>query len=200
MAYKETFEQLANHLLNISPTIISANDLAKTFRIKSDHTVTNYISYLRQAFLLIGIKKYSTKSKIRITQEKVYPVDVAMMNRRENAFVGENLGWRLETVVAMHLLRKCKRNAWDLYYLNERGGECDFLLCNGKNVVQAVQVSYDISNYKTLKREINGLLLVNELTHCENLLLLTDHETKEINIGEVHISVKPVYDWTLEMP
>lgn len=198
IAYKETFEQLANHLLNLSPAIISATDLAKTFRIKSDHTVANYISYLRQAFLLIGIKKYSTKSKIRITQEKLYPVDTALMNRRENAFAGENLGWRLETVVAIHLTRMCKMNGWDLYYLNEQSGECDFLVCNGNNVIQAVQVSYNISDSKTLKREIKGLLLANRLTGCTNLLLLTDHETKEIDTGEVHISVKTVYDWTLE--
>jgi len=198
IAYKETFEQLANHLLNLSPAIISATDLAKTFRIKSDHTVANYISYLRQAFLLIGIKKYSTKSKIRITQEKLYPVDVALMNRRENAFAGENLGWRLETIVAIHLTRMCKTNGWDLYYLNERSGECDFLVCNGNNVIQAVQVSYDISDSKTLKREINGLLLANRLTGCTNLLLLTDHETKEIDTAEARISVKTVYDWTLE--
>lgn len=198
IAYKETFEQLANHLLNLSPAITSAIDLAKTFRIKSDHTVANYISYLRQAFLLIGIKKYSTKSKIRITQEKLYPVDVALMNRRENAFAGENLGWRLETVVAIHLTRMCKTNGWDLYYFNERSGECDFLVCNGNNVIQAVQVSYDISDSKTLKREINGLLLANRLTGCTNLLLLTDHETKEIDTGEARISVKTVYDWTLE--
>lgn len=198
IAYKETFEQLANHLLNLSPAIISATDLAKTFRIKSDHTVANYISYLRQAFLLIGIKKYSTKSKIRITQEKLYPVDTALMNRRENAFAGENLGWRLETVVAIHLTRMCKMNGWDLYYLNEQSGECDFLVCNGNNVIQAVQVSYDISDSKTLKREIKGLLLANRLTGCTNLLLLTDHETKEIDTGEARISVKTVYDWTLE--
>lgn len=198
IAYKETFEQLANHLLNLSPAIVSATDLAKTFRIKSDHTVANYISYLRQAFLLIGIKKYSTKSKIRITQEKLYPVDVALMNRRENAFAGENLGWRLETIVAIHLTRMCKTNGWDLYYLNERSGECDFLVCNGNNVIQAVQVSYDSSDSKTMKREINGLLLANRLTGCTNLLLLTDHETKEIDTGEARISVKTVYDWTLE--
>lgn len=79
-----------------------------------------------------------------------------------------------------------------------RSGECDFLVCNSNNVIQAVQVSYNISDSKTLKREIKGLLLANRLTECTNLLLLTDHETREIDTGEAHISVKTVYDWTLE--
>ena len=85
------------------------------FNFKSPHTVRNYISYLKQAYLLIGIKKYSSKSKVRITQEKIYAVDVAMMNQRENAFAGDNLGWRLETIVMLQLLRKCQQNGWDLY-------------------------------------------------------------------------------------
>ena len=32
--------------------------------------------------------------------------DVAFMDKRENAFSGENLGWRLETIVYLELLRR----------------------------------------------------------------------------------------------
>lgn len=197
ISYKEAFEQLVHHLLNVSPTQIVVSNLSEEFHIKSEHTVKNYVSYLRQAFLLIGIKKYSRKSKVRISQEKVYPVDVAMMNRRENAFAGENLGWRLETVVLIQLLRQCKINGWDLYYLSERSGECDFLVCNGNNVLQAIQVSYDISVEKTRKREINGLVLANKMSGCNNLLLLTDHDYNEIEQNRLHIKIRPVYEWCL---
>jgi hypothetical protein len=151
---------------------------------------------LKQAFLLIGIKKYSSKSKLRVTQEKVYAVDVAMMNQRENAFASDNLGWRLETIVLIQLLRKCKQNGWDLYYLSDRSGECDFIVCNGNTVLQAIQVSYDISSEKTYKRETNGLLLANRHTKCENLLLLTDHESKDIDKCGHHIAVRTVYEWS----
>ena len=200
IAYKEAFEQMAQHLLNVSPTQIVVSNLAEEFHIKSEHTVNNYVSYLQQAFLLIGIKKYSRKSKVRVSQEKVYPVDVAMMNRRENAFAGENLGWRLETVVLIQLLRQCKINGWDLYYLNERSGECDFMICNGNNVLQAVQVSYDISVEKTRKREINGLLLANKMSGCDNLMLLTDHDYDEIEQNGNRIRIRPVYEWCLSLP
>ncbi len=197
IAYKEAFEQMAQHLLNVSPTQIVVSNLSEKFHIKSEHTVKNYVSYLRQAFLLIGIKKYSRKSKVRVSQERVYPVDVAMMNRCGNAFAGENLGWRLETVVLIQLLRQCKINGWDLYYLNERSGECDFMICNGNNVLQAVQVSYDFSVEKTRKREINGLLLANKMSGCDNLLLLTDHDYDEIEQNGNRIRIRPVYEWCL---
>ena len=196
IAYPAQFENMAHHLLNISPYVVSTSDLATIFNFKSSHTVRNYIYYLKQAYMLIGIKKYSQKSKMRVTQEKVYAVDVALMDQRENAFAGENLGWRLETIVMSHLIRKCQCEGWDIYYLKERSGECDFVICDGNKVLQCIQVSYDISSEKTYKREVNGLLLANKQTKCENLLLLTDHEFDNIEKEGHHISIRPVYEWS----
>lgn len=199
IAYKAAFEKMAHHLLNVSPTIVVIKDLAKLFQFKSEHTVRNYVEYLKQAYMLIGVQKYSQKSKVRAVQEKVYAVDVAMMSERENAFAGENLGHRLETIVLVHLMRRCKQEGLDIYYLNERYGECDFLVCKNNHVVQAIQVSYDISAAKTRKREINGLLLAARKTNCNNLLLLTDHEYGEEEAAGHLIKIQPVYDWSLEL-
>ena len=197
ITYKASFEQLAHHLLNVAPNIVTVKDLAKLFNIKSENTVKNYVKYLKEAYMLIGIQKYSQKSRQRMVQEKVYAIDVAMMDQRENAFAGDNLGHRLETIVAIHLIRKCKSEEYDVYYLNDRSGECDFVVCKGNKVVQAIQVSYDISNPKTRKREINGLLLAARHTGCDNLLLLTDHESEEIDENGHHIKIQPVYEWCL---
>ena len=199
IAYKASFENMAHHLLNVSPTIVVSQDLANTFHFKSEHTAKNYVGYLKQAYMLIGVPKYSQKSKVRTVQEKVYAVDVAMMDQRGNAFAGENLGHRLETIVLIHLVRKGKLEGLDVYYLNERYGECDFLVCRGNAVLQAVQVSYDITVEKTRKREINGLLLAAKQTGCTNLLLLTDHESSTIEEGGHKIKVQPVYEWSLEI-
>lgn len=199
ISYKAAFEQLAQHLLNVSPTSIVTTDLADTFHIKSEHTVKNYLAYLRQAFILIGIRKYTAKSKVRVTQEKVYAVDVALVNQRADAFAGDNLGWRLKTVVLLHLMKRCKQNGWDLYYLKERSGECDFIVCSGKTVMQAIQVSYDTAAEKTRKREINGLLLANRQTQCEDLLLLTDHEYGDMVKDGHRITIRPVYDWSISL-
>lgn len=198
IAYKDAFEKMAHHLLNISPTVIDAPNLAQLFDIKSNTTVRNYLKYLKDAFLLIEVQKYSQKSKQRVILEKVYPVDVALMNERENAFAGDNLGWRLETLVLIELKRRSKILNQDVYYLKDRAAECDFLVCKGNSVLQAIQVSYDISAPKTRKREINGLLFAAKKTKCKNLLLLTDHEYEDITVGELEIKVRPVYEWAAE--
>lgn len=199
IAFSAQFENVAHHLLNISPTIISVNELAETFNFKSPHTAHNYVDYLMQAYLLVGLKKYSPKSKLRVTQEKVYAVDVALMNQRENAFAGDNLGWRLETIVMSHLIRKCKCEGWDVYYMKDRSGECDFIICDGNKVLQCIQVAYDISNEKTRKREINGLLMAYKQTKCDSLLLLTDHVYEEVKKDKLNIVIKPVYEWCTEI-
>ena len=50
-------------------------------------------------------------------------------------------------------------------------------------------------NYiKGIKRY--GLLAARQ-TKCENLILLTDHESDEIELDGHHIKIQPVYEWCL---
>lgn len=195
IAYKAAFQQMTHHLLNIVPTIPNISELTDLFQFKSEHTTKNYIDHLKQAYMLIGVPKYATKSKLRMVQEKLYAVDVAMMNMRDNALSAENVGWRLETIVLIQLLRKCKLNGWDVYFLRERSGECDFLVCKGSQVLQAVQVSYDISAEKTRKRELKGLAIAAQITGCKDLLLLTDHEYENTEYEGLSIKIRPVTEW-----
>lgn len=194
------FEEMTHHLLNMAPTFIKANKLREEFGFKSTHTVKNYISYLKQAFLLVGLHKYSAKSRKRIIGEKVYPIDVALMNNRSDAFSGDNLGWRLETIVYLELLRRYKKDGKDIYYFEDRSGECDFVVCENRKAVLAVQVSYDIYSDKTRKREISGLILAAKKTGCKNLLLLTDHVYEDITKEGYSIAVRPVYEFLLSWP
>lgn len=64
--------------------------------------------------------------------------------------------------------------------------------------MQIIQVSYDISNEKTLKREIKGLLLAFKATRCDNLLIITDHEDKLLTEEGKTINVVPAYAWLVD--
>lgn len=196
--YKAAFEQLAQHILNNVPCAVVAKELTTLFKFKSVHTAENYVNYLCQAFLLVKINKYSTKSRLRVTGQKVYPIDTALMNQRENAFKGANLGWRLESAVLLQLLRESKFQGNDVYYLEDRNRECDFVVCHGNTVLQAIQVSFDISDPKTRRRELAGLKLANSITGCKDLLLLTDHEYEDVENDGATIKIRPFYEWALE--
>lgn len=196
--YLEAFEQLAHHLMNIVPITVVENELASVVGLKSNHTINNYIAFLKEAYLLLGVKKYSTKSRQRVRSEKLYPVDVALMDARPDAFAGENVGWRLETVVYIELLRRNRPMDKDVYYYKSAGGyEADFVVCKNNLVEEIYQVSYDISKEKTRKRELRGLLAASKETRCDNLFLITDFHREEVVVEGKLIKILPAYDWLL---
>lgn len=195
--YKSSFEKMASHLMNNVPMVLNYEKLRMTFNFKSSHTPENYVSYLKNVYLISGLQKYSFKSKVRVTNEKIYPIDIAFMNNRENAFMGDNLGWRLESIVYIELNRRYKPLEYDIYYLNETSYECDFVVVKGNAAKQIIQVCYDLSNEKTLKREINSILKAAEKTSCDNLLIITDTENRDIEADGKLIRIRPAYSWIL---
>lgn len=196
--YRTAFENIACHLLNTAPSKLNYLKIKKEFGLKSDHTAENYVSYLKNAYLLCGIKKFSFKSKMRIHDEKTYAVDVAFMNRRDNALSGDNLGWRLETIILVELQRRFKPQECDIYYYEDNSFEADFVITRGRSVLQIIQVSYDISDEKTLRREKRGLLSASKATGCSKLLLITDHEERNIDEDGKTIHIVPAYAWLTE--
>lgn len=197
--YIDAFEKLAQHLMNIVPTIVVESELVSIVGLKSNHTINNYLRFLKEAYLLIGVKKFSTKSRLRIRSEKLYPIDVALMDARPDAFVGENLGWRLETVVLIELLRRNRMLNQDIYYYKSANGyEVDFVVYKNNIVKEIYQVSYDISKEKTFNREIRGLIEASEETKCNNLFLITDFHHEDILKNGKTIHIIPAHEWLLE--
>ena len=50
---------------------------------------------------MVGVNRFSYKSKDRVRNEKVYVVDTAFVTEREDNFSLENLGWKLENIYKM---------------------------------------------------------------------------------------------------
>lgn len=193
--YIDSLERLAGHLLNISPAIIVKDKLQEQFGFKSHHTLGNYLSYLAQTYLICKVSKYSTKSRERSVAEKAYAIDVAFMNKRENALAGENLGWRLETIVYLELRRQIKTEEEDIYYFDNGNTEADFIVCNGNKATGVYQVSYNIENPKTRRREVNGAITAAKTTKCSNVYILTDHQSETIVQNGIKIKAMPVWEW-----
>ncbi len=191
----DALKRLAHHILNETPTLIVKDTLQNIIGIKSERTLGNYLMYLNQTYLISTISKYSSRSRERARNEKSYAIDVAFMDKRENAFSGENLGWRLETIVYLELLRRKAGTENDIYYYQGRSAEADFVVCDGNKTLAVYQVSYDISNNKTRKREIKGCIAGAKATKCDNLFLITYHESEVIEEDGYTIQVVPIWEW-----
>lgn len=191
----DALKRLAHHILNETPTLIVKETLQNIIGIKSERTLGNYLMYLNQTYLISTISKYSSRSRERARNEKSYAIDVSFMDKRENAFSGENLGWRLETIVYLELLRRKAGTENDIYYYQGRSAEADFVVCDGNKTLAVYQVCYDISNDKTRKREIKGCIAGAKATKCDDLFLITDHESEIIEEDGYTIQVVPIWEW-----
>ncbi|WP_321777502.1 DUF4143 domain-containing protein [Sulfurimonas sp.] len=118
--------------------------MAKTFNI-SDKSIKEYINYFEDVFLLKRIDKFHNKQKEKIkSTKKIYALDNGFLQIAPKH--SKNLGASIENLVFMTLNQKDKQ----VSYLKDTY-EIDFFT---KGVL--TQVSYDISDDKTKKRELNA--------------------------------------------
>jgi hypothetical protein len=85
------------------------------------------------------------------------------------------------------------------YWKSTQNEEVDFIIKKGPNVVRLIQVCSDITNPKTLKREMRALIKASQELHCDELLLLNDRvdrtETFRWQDVERPIRLMPLWQW-----
>lgn len=195
----DALRKIANHLINNVCQEVNYDSIAEMLKI-TDQTAKKYVGYLRQAFLIQLLSKHSFKSKERIRNAKAYIVDCGLQNNRENSFAPENIGWRLENVVYIELLRRCSNDFLDIYYYKEssRSKEVDFVVCNQDKAVELIQVAYDIDNAKTFKRETSSLVKASIALRCDKLTLIAMTTTRDVVVEGKSIHVCSAIDWLLK--
>ena len=198
--YKSSLHRMIDHILNTVPAEMDFDALAKQFSFGSKQTAANYVEYMERSFLVNRVSKFSHKSKLRIFGEKMYPVDVSLMNARENAFQGDNLGWRLETVVGLELVRRARMDSHDVYYYRDSRHECDFVVCENRKANAAYQVCYDISSEKTMRREIEGAVAAAKACGLDQATILTYSEMSELRHSSgIRINIMPAPEWLCQI-
>ncbi|MCD8309770.1 MAG: ATP-binding protein [Prevotellaceae bacterium] len=195
--YIESLRSMANHLIDNFGQELNYTDLAERFGFGSDHTAENYVSYLKQAYLLVCIHKFSFKSKERIRSEKAYVIDPAFIGERVETVVGTNPGWRLENIVYIELLRT-RPLFEDVFYFRNNRYEIDFVVCRNNTVKELIQVSLDVSSQKTFKREISALQKGAVELKCDNLTLIALNGADRVAADVPQIRVLSAIDWLLE--
>lgn len=199
--YPASLRQVADTVIDNFCQEIKFEEIREKYAIRSVQTVKNYVSYLNTAYLAHVLHKYSFKSVERQTNLKEYIIDNAFLSNRENTLQPENLGWRLENVIAIELLRRQKYADEQLYYLRESNRyEVDFVRTQASKVLELVQVTYDFNNptTKLFNREIGGLVKASKKTHCDHLTLIVMYgETGIIEHDGKKIRVVNAADWLL---
>jgi hypothetical protein len=157
----------------------------------SKDAIYNYAEYLNDAFFVFFLRKYGPSYKKREQSlPKVYFIDNGLL--KLNGI--DDKGRLLENLVFLELLRREKDVS---YYQNVFKEEVDFVVKEGKQVKQLVQVCYDVSKFMTIEREMKALVKASKECSCNNLILVNMSEQKEEIIGGKKIKFIPLWKWLL---
>jgi predicted AAA+ superfamily ATPase len=189
-------KEMAIFLATNIARIYSINKLAKTFKC-SVNTIQEYLFDLEQAYLFFYLRQYSYSYKEHIkSQSKAYCIDTGLAYATGFQF-SRNHGRLLENAVFIEL----KRRKSDIYYHKgaRTGIECDFLIKEGLHITNVIQVTESLTNPKTKKREINGLLDAAQQYGLKDGLILTDNEYVDTIQDGICIHVRPIWFWMLSV-
>ncbi|NOY50133.1 MAG: ATP-binding protein [Chlorobi bacterium] len=171
--------------------LFSYATLQKISGVKSLSSIKNYLHYYAQSYLFFYLKKFDFSVKKQIMNpKKVYTIDTGFASRIGFNF-SENKGRILENIVFLELLRRAK----DVFYHSAKN-ECDFVVKQGLEIVEAIQVSYLI-NDNNEQREYAGLQEAMQTYKLQKGLLLTYDTEKTVAVGTKEIKIVPVWKWLL---
>ena len=151
-----------------------------------------YFEYLKDTFLLFEVAQYDhSLSKQFANHSKVYCIDNGILTN--TAFrISEDYGRYLENIVFIELVRRRLE-----VYFHQGKKECDFVVKEGQNICQAIQVCRTMQDEGTKKRELEGLMEALEAYGLDEGLILTEDEEFELTILNRRIIVQPVWKWIL---
>jgi predicted AAA+ superfamily ATPase len=159
--------------------------------------VYDYAEKLPESFSCFFVEKFERSIyKRKSFVKKVYICDLGLTN----LLMGEkDWGKRMENAVFLELLRKTnKRPLMEIYYWKDyQQHEVDFVIKEGLEIKQLIQVTYARGKDEIDKREIKSLIKASKLLKCEDLLVITWDYEDGIEIGGKRIKFLPLWKWLL---
>lgn len=152
-------------------------------------TVEKFIDYLVESFVFYRVNRFDIKGKKQLaTQEKYYLVDMGLLNVLIGRERIADRGHILENIIYLELIRR----GYKVWTGALRNGEIDFTVKNRDGNTEYYQVSWEISNTETEKREFTPLEAIHD---NYPKFLLTTESFPQSKDGIIH---KNVFQWLLE--
>jgi predicted AAA+ superfamily ATPase len=169
------------------------SSLAKVLGVKSSTTVKNYLEYIENTYLLSSVSRldYSVKAQL-LSPKKSYAIDNALARRLGFHFTKDE-GRLLENAVYIEL----RRRGGEIYYHNSGKCECDFVVRDGFQVVQALQVCLSFDMPDTRERELRGVQDAMRTYGLPEGLIVTNNQEEEVACEEGVVKVIPGWKWMI---
>lgn len=183
-------DDLFVYLVNSAANIISVTNIINFFASKSRktnyETLSTYINYLENSFLIHRAERYNIKGKDTISGNcKYYLNDLSYRNYLYSGY-GYGLGYLLENAVYLSL----RRAGYQVYVGTIKDSEVDFVAIKGDKKLY-LQVTLQLIEEQTIEREYRSLKLIED--NFDKYVVSMDDYKIPTNEGINHISA-----WNLD--
>lgn len=177
-------EDIFVYLVNNAANLVSITNIVNFFksnkRKTTYDTLSNYIGFIEDTFLVHKVERYDIKGKDTISGNcKYYINDLSFKNYLYPGF-GYGIGYKLENLVYLEL----RRAGYEVYVGAMRDKEIDFVAKKGDRVIY-LQSTYLMADEQTAKREYAPLKAIPD--NYEKYVVSLDDISLPSNEGIKHI-------------
>jgi len=179
-------------------TVNSVFNRLKSLGLKvSKNTVYDYLSKLEDTAFFFFLNRYSLKPHLRESYpKKVYLCDTGLTKVFR---VSEDRGKLMENVVFLELLRLKNQNpnVEVFYWRDYQQREVDFVVKEGLEVRQLMQVTYELTP-ENERREVGNLLRAAKELKCDDLVVITWDQSEVVERDGKRVRIVQLWKWLVE--
>ncbi|NLD94605.1 MAG: ATP-binding protein [Fibrobacter sp.] len=185
-------DDLFVYLINTSSNLISITNIINFFASKKRktnyETLSSYINYLENSFLVHRAERYNIKGKDTISGNcKYYLNDLSYPNYLYAGY-GYGIGYLLENAIYLSL----RRAGYQVYVGTIKDTEVDFVAIKGERKIY-LQVTLQLTEEQTIEREYRSLKLIDD--NFDKFVVSMDDYIIPTNEGVEHISAWKLDDF-----
>lgn len=182
-------KELAFYLISNPASLVSFNKLKEQLKLGSVNTISSYIDYMENSWLIFALNLYDFSVKRQqIAPKKIFCIDTGLSNTVGFNF-SPNTGKLLENLVFLTLRRQTREI---YYYTTPAGYEVDFYLPEKR---QLIQVAQHLENPSTREREVRALEDAIKGLNVNNALILSDANEPSFEMNGILIEIQSASEW-----
>ena len=156
------------------------------------NTLYDFLDYVQNIYLALILQRYDQSLVNKeLGEKKIYSIDIGLNNATEFKF-SDDLGKSLENAVFLEL----KRNNKEIFYYRDANSECDFIVYEKNTITEAIQVTFEMSDEDTKKRELKGIVNVCKNFNLSRGIIITYDSEEKIIFDTIEIELVPFYKWS----